>query len=58
MAFAGVWEDGNDDYYEYGGMSADEIEATLPVELDEAYGISQQVAEWEEENAEEEAKDE
>ena len=58
MAFAGVWEDGNDDYYEYGGMSADEIETTLPIELDEAYGISQQVAEWEEENAEEEAKDE
>lgn len=52
MAFAGVWEDGNDDYYEYGGMSADQIEAELPSELDEAFGISQAVSEWEQENKE------
>ena len=52
MAFAGVWEDGSDDYYEYGGMNSDEIEETLPVELDEAYGISQAVSEWEQENEE------
>ena len=49
MGFAGIWEDGSDDYYEYGGMTADEIEATLPTELDEAYGISQAVSEWEQE---------
>ena len=52
MCFAGVWEDGSDDYYEYGEMSADEIEETLPTELDEAFGISQQVAEYESENEE------
>ena len=53
MCFAGVWEDGSDDYYEYGDMSSDEIVATLPIELDEAFGISEQVAEYEdEENAE------
>jgi hypothetical protein len=52
MAFAGVWDNGEDDYYEYGGMSADEIADTLPVELDEAFGISESVAEWEAENAE------
>jgi hypothetical protein len=55
MAFAGVWEDGFDDYYEYGGMTADEIEATLPQELNEEYGIAEQVAEWE---AEQEENDE
>jgi hypothetical protein len=54
MAFAGVWDNGEDDYYEYGGMSADEIADTLPVELDEAFGISESVAEWEAENQEEE----
>ena len=54
MAFAGVWEDGFDDYYEYGGMSSTEIAETLPVELDEAFGISEDVAQWEAENAEEE----
>jgi len=53
MGFAGIWEDGSDDYYEYGGMTADEIEATLPPELDEAYGISQAVSEWEQEQEEE-----
>ena len=41
------------DYYEYGGMTADEIEDTLPPELDEAFGISQAVSEWEQEQAEE-----
>ena len=55
MAFAGLWEDGFDDYYEYGGMTADEIEATLPQELNEDYGIAEQVAEWE---AEQEENDE
>ena len=52
MAFAGVWDDGSDDYYEYGGMSSDEIAKTLPPELDEAFCISEQVAEWEAENEE------
>ena len=54
MAFAGVWDNGDDDYYEYGGMDSKEIAETLPAELDEAFGISESVAEWEAENAEEE----
>jgi hypothetical protein len=52
MAFAGVWEEGNDDYYDYGSMNSKEIAETLPVELDEAFGISESAAEWEEENQE------
>ena len=52
MAFAGVWHDGIDDYYEYGGLSSKEIAACLPPELDEAFGISESAAEWEAENAE------
>ena len=54
MAYAGVWEDGNDDYYEYGGLDSKGIAETLPAELDEAFGISQSVSEWEQENAEDE----
>ena len=54
MAYAGVWEDGQDDYYEYGGLNSEQIAETLPVELDEAFGISESVAEWEAENQEEE----
>jgi hypothetical protein len=54
MAFAGVWDNGIDDYYEYGGMDSKEIAETLPIDLDEAFGISESVAEWEAENADEE----
>ena len=54
MAFAGVWDNGDDDYYEYGGMDSKEIAETLPSALDEAFGISESVAEWEAENAEDE----
>jgi hypothetical protein len=52
MAFAGIWEDGSDDYYDYGGLDSKGIADTLPVELDEAFGISESAAEWEEENQE------
>jgi hypothetical protein len=54
MAFAGVYEDGVDDYYEYGSMDSAGIAETLPSALDEAFGISESVAEWEAENAEDE----
>ena len=57
MAFAGVWEDGDDQFYEYGGMSSTQIAEELPVELEEAFGISECAAEWEEENKEEENED-
>ena len=58
MCFAGVWEgneeDFNDDYYELSGMSSTEVAETLPVELDEAFCISESMAEWEAENEEDE----
>ena len=53
MAYAGVWEDGVDDYYDLGGMNASQVESDLPVELDEAFGISESMREYEEENQEE-----
>lgn len=53
MCYAGIWEDGNDDYHEYSGMDSAAIAENLPAELDEAFGISEQAAEWEEENKEE-----
>jgi hypothetical protein len=52
MAFAGIWDNGSDDYYDYGGLDSKGIADTLPVELDEAFGISESAAEWEEENQE------
>ncbi len=53
MAFAGIWDNGDDDYYEYGDMDSKQIAEELPVELDEAFGISESAAEWEAENEEE-----
>jgi hypothetical protein len=41
MAFCGHYFDGSDEFYEYGNMSADEIEENIPVEIDEMFGISQ-----------------
>ena len=52
MAFAGRWEDGCDDYYEYGGMNSEQIADELPDDLDETFSISEQVAEWEAEDEE------
>jgi len=52
MAFAGRWEDGCDDYYEYAGMSSEQIADELPDDLDETFDISGQVAEWESEDEE------
>ena len=54
MAFAGIWNDGDDDFYEYGGMTSEQIQEELPVELDEAFCISESVAEWEAENEQQE----
>jgi hypothetical protein len=53
MAFAGSYEDGNCDDFSLEGMSADEIERDYP-ELDECFGISESIREYEAENAEEE----
>jgi hypothetical protein len=57
MAFAGQYEDGHDDCYDYSGMNADEIEKYLPEELDQYFAISETVSQWEEENNEEETVD-
>lgn len=53
MCFAGVWEDGIDDFYELGNMSAEEVANTIPSELDIRFCISESMAEWEEDNKEE-----
>ena len=54
MCFAGVWEDGNDDYYDLSGMDSEAVKDQLPTELDEMFCISEYMAEYEAENAEEE----
>lgn len=48
MAFVGRYSDGEDDYYEFGDMSADEVQNMLPEELDDYYNISEYLRENEE----------
>lgn len=52
MAFAGSYSDGNCDDFQLEGMSADDIEQNYP-ELDEAFGISESMREYEAEQEEE-----
>jgi hypothetical protein len=52
MCYAGVWEDGNDDYYDLSGLDSNAAKEALPDELDIMFAISENMAEWEEMNAE------
>jgi hypothetical protein len=52
MCYAGSWQDGCDEEVSLEGMSADDIEADYP-ELDEAFGISECIREYQAENEEE-----
>jgi hypothetical protein len=52
MAFAGKYQDGQDDYYKYGNLSIDEVLAELPKELDETFGITEMMAEYDTEDEE------
>jgi hypothetical protein len=54
MCFAGHYTDGTDDYYEYSGMNSEQVKVMLPMELDECFCISESMAEYENENQEEE----
>lgn len=48
-AFAGQFFDGSDESYDLSGMTADQVKEELPEELDEEFGISENMREWEEE---------
>jgi hypothetical protein len=54
MGFVGKWENGCDDYYEYSGEKSDTVRAAIGDELDDMFGISESMAEYEAENEEEE----
>ena len=53
MVFAGIWDNGVDECYQEWGDSVG-AKATLPQELDDMFGISESMAEWEEEERMEE----
>ena len=51
MNFAGIWEDGIDDFYEL-ETSSEAVREQIPTVLDEMFCISEYMAEYEEENLE------
>ena len=48
MCFAGIYDNGDDNYYEFSGQSSSEVADMLPQELDDEFGISECMAEYEE----------
>jgi hypothetical protein len=59
MGFCGVWEGDteqgfDDDYCEYGGETSETVREAIGEELDDYYGISEQMAEYEDEENQEE----
>jgi hypothetical protein len=54
MGYVGKWEDGFDDCYEYEGETSKTVRAAIGDELDDMFGISETMAEYEAENEEEE----
>jgi hypothetical protein len=54
MAFCGQWEDGDDQFYEIGGLRSGEVLDLIGVELDAMFDISETIANYEEEEEQEE----
>jgi hypothetical protein len=52
MCFVGKWQDGEDECIEYGGATADTVRDMIGAELDDYFGISEEMAQYDEENEE------
>lgn len=53
MGFVGKWFNGEDDCYDIGGLDSKTVRDAIGDELDDMWCISENMAEWEEENQEE-----
>ena len=51
IGFCGIWEDGQDDYYDIEGDSI-WVKENIPQEIDQVFCISESMAEWESEKEE------
>jgi hypothetical protein len=49
MCFAGKYDESGDNCYEFSNMSSDEVRDMLPEDLDDMFGISECMAEYEDE---------
>jgi len=53
MAFVGKWDNGVDECYEYSGYNSNTVRDAIGEELDDYFGISGEMAQYEEENMDE-----
>ena len=53
MCFAGIYDEDGDDFYELGDMNSEQVKEELPEVLDDMFGISECMAEYEAENEDE-----
>ena len=53
MCFAGIYGDEGDDYYDLSNLSSEQVAEELPTVLDDMFGISECMREYEEENKDE-----
>jgi hypothetical protein len=54
MGYCGKWEDGCDEFVEYSGETSETVRSAIGDELDDMFGISESMAEYEAENDEDE----
>jgi hypothetical protein len=54
MAFCGIYDENGDDCYDIGSMTSETVKDAIPEALDEMFGISETIAEYEEEENENE----
>ena len=53
MCFVGKWVDGEDECFEYGGQTSDTVRDYIGEELDDYFGISEEMAQYEDEENQE-----
>lgn len=53
MSYAGIYDECGDSYYDLSGMDSAEVRDAIPIDLDEAFCISEQMEEYEREQLDE-----
>jgi len=57
MCFAGIFDENGDDCYDIGGYTSETVKEAIPEDLDEMFGISETIANYEEEENADEAEE-
>ena len=50
MAFVGAWVNGDDEYYDYAACNSSNVRDVVGEDLDDEYGISEMMAQWEQDD--------